>query len=45
MFTARSGMGGPLYRDGALEVGPPTWPDNYMDPNYVPPTPDTGDAP
>jgi hypothetical protein len=45
VFTARSGMGGPLYRDGALEVCPPPWPDNYMDPNYVPPTSDTGDAP
>jgi hypothetical protein len=45
VFTARSGMGGPLYRDGALEVCPPPWPDNYMDPDYVPPTPATGDAP
>jgi hypothetical protein len=44
VFTARSGMGGPLYRDGALEVCPPPWPDNYMDPDYSPPPPG-GDAP
>ena len=39
VFTARSGMGGPVYRDGAMAVCPPPWPDNYMDPDYSPPPP------
>ena len=34
-----------LFRDGGMVVCPDHWPANYMDPNYVPPDPDIGDAP
>ena len=39
VFTVVTDTGGPVYSDGALEVCPPPWPDNYMDPDYSPPPP------
>ncbi len=36
---------GAWFRDGELVVCPGPWPDNYLDPDYVAPDEDAGDAP